>query len=319
MSLPLFQQPLSGIIPPMITPLRDRESLDGPGLTRLVEHLLEGGVAGLFVLGTTGEGPSLGYRTRYQMVEETCDLVRRRVPVLVGVTDSSLGESLELARFAADVGASAIVAAPPYYFPIDQQELTAYYLRLAEESPLPLVLYNMPSCVKIPLEPITIAACSRHPRIVGIKDSSGSLETFTRMLEFRNQRPDWTMLIGPEHFLGEATIRGGHGGVSGGANLFPRLYVRIYEAARNGDSPSLSRLQEFVTEIYAVVYGPGGSNTGTIKGIKAVLEGWEMCHGFVAEPLLNLDVAQQAIMVEKVRDLKNRIESELQSLPQEVI
>ena len=86
--------PLRGIIPPMITPLRDRDVLDRAGLERLIEHILAGGVHGLFVLGTTGEGPSLSYRLRQEVIEETCEQVNGRVPVLVGITDSSFTESV---------------------------------------------------------------------------------------------------------------------------------------------------------------------------------------------------------------------------------
>ena len=127
--------PVTGIVPPMITPLRDRDALDVPGLERLVEHLLAGGVSGLFVLGTTGEGSSLSYRLRRELVALVCRQVRGRVPVLVGITDTAVVESLNLARFAADAGATAVVAAPPYYLPGGQPELQEYLAHLVPELP----------------------------------------------------------------------------------------------------------------------------------------------------------------------------------------
>jgi 4-hydroxy-tetrahydrodipicolinate synthase len=132
--------PLTGIVPPMITPMRDRDALDVPGLERLVEHLLAGGVSGVFVLGTTGEGPSLGYRLRRELVDRVCRQVGQRVPVLVGITDTAFVEALHLARFAADAGAAALVAAPPYYLPGGQPELREYLDHLVPELPLPLFL-----------------------------------------------------------------------------------------------------------------------------------------------------------------------------------
>src|SRR6188472_4289312 len=98
-----------GIIPPIITPLIDRDTLDVAGLERLVEHMLAGGVHGIFALGTTGEAPSLSYRLRREMVERTCKLVGGRVPVLVGITDTSFVESVQLAQHAAAQGAKAVV------------------------------------------------------------------------------------------------------------------------------------------------------------------------------------------------------------------
>jgi hypothetical protein len=107
-------RPLRGIVPPMITPLRDRDELDVPGLERLIEHILAGGVHGLFILGTSGEAPSLSYRLRRELVDRVCRQVAGRVPVLVGITDTSFVEALHLARHAAAAGAQAVVTSTPY-------------------------------------------------------------------------------------------------------------------------------------------------------------------------------------------------------------
>src|SRR4051794_25169142 len=98
----------------MITPLRGRDEIDHAGLERLIEHILGGGVHGLFILGTSGEAPSLSYRLRRELIERVCLQVRGRVPVLVGITDTSVQEALSLAQHAADSGAQAVVTAPPY-------------------------------------------------------------------------------------------------------------------------------------------------------------------------------------------------------------
>src|SRR5262245_61331944 len=116
-------KPLRGIIPPLLSPLADRDQLDVAGLERLIEHVLVGGVHGLFVLGTTGEGPSLSYGLRHELLERVCRQVAGRVPVLVGITDTSLVESVRLGEHAQDAGAQAVVVSAPYYFPIGQAEL----------------------------------------------------------------------------------------------------------------------------------------------------------------------------------------------------
>src|ERR1700678_3507546 len=136
---------LNGIIPPMITPLLGRDELDVAGLERLVEHILAGGVSGLFILGTTGEGPSLSYRLRRELIERVCKEVARRMPGLAGITDTAFTESLNIARAAADCGADAVVVAPPYYLPEAQPELQEYLDHLVPELPLPLYIYNMPA------------------------------------------------------------------------------------------------------------------------------------------------------------------------------
>jgi 4-hydroxy-tetrahydrodipicolinate synthase len=143
------------------------------GLERRIEHLLAGGVAGLFILGTTGEGPSLSYRLRRELIERTCQLVRGRLPVLVGITDTSFIESIELARFAATSGAQAVVAATPYYLPPSQPELLEYLEHLVRALPLPLFLYNMPTLRKSASRPRPSSARSIFEGVIGPGDSSG--------------------------------------------------------------------------------------------------------------------------------------------------
>src|ERR1700744_6220445 len=110
--------PLTGIIPPMITPLRGRDELDVAGLERLIEHILGGGVHGLFILGSTGEGPSLSERLKRELIERSAKIVDHRVPLLVGISDTSLADSIALAKHAAEAGADAVVCTSPFYFPI---------------------------------------------------------------------------------------------------------------------------------------------------------------------------------------------------------
>ena len=272
-----------GIFPPMVTPLCDRDTLDVAGLERLVEHILAGGVQGLFILGTTGEAPSLSYRLRRELIERVCRQVRDRVPVLVGITDTAFVESLNLARQAADAGAQALVLAPPYYFPSGQPELFAYVQHLTDQLPLPLFLYNMPAMTKVVFEPQTIRRLLDNRRICGVKDSSGDLAYFDQLLALARERPDWTVLIGPEHLLADAVRRGGHGGVNGGANLHPRLFVELYEAARGRDTARVAELQDQVLRL-GRIYQVGRHASAIIKGLKCALSLLGLCDDFMAEP-----------------------------------
>lgn len=124
--------PLKGIIPPLITPLNSIYELDISGLERLIEHQVSGGVHALFILGTNGEAPSLSHKLRKEFIKKTCELVNHRIPVLVGITDTSFAESLEIANHAGSVGADAVVVAPPYYFPIADEEMVDYFEKWAQ-------------------------------------------------------------------------------------------------------------------------------------------------------------------------------------------
>lgn len=289
-----FAKPLRGIIPPMVTPLRGRDELDVAGLDRLIEHILAGGVSGLFILGTTGEGPSLSYRLRKEFIERTCRQVRGRVPVLVGITDTAFVESLNVARWSAEAGADAVVLAPPYYLPEGQPELQEYLDHLVAELPLPLFLYNMPSLTKVSYELETVRRAMDNPRIIGLKDSSGNMIYFHRAVGLLKQRPDWTLLVGPEEMLSDAVFAGGHGGVNGGANVFPRLYVDLFQAAQAGDTARARELHAQVMRVSEGLYHIGRHPSAIIKGLKCALSLLGVCDDFMAEPFHRFRAPERA-------------------------
>ena len=277
-------RPLRGIIPPMVTPLLDRDRLDVAGLERLIEHILAGGVHGLFILGTTGETPSLSHRLRHELIERVCAQVRSRVPVLVGITDTSFVESVELARKSEQVGAQALVLAPPYYFPTGQPELLEYLRHLAPELPLPLFLYNNPNRPRPAFEPATVRAAADIPGIVGLKDSSANMIYFHQVQFLLEDRPDFTLLMGPEQLLAASVLLGAHGGVCGGANLLPRLFVDLYEAALAKDLPRVESLHRTVMKLDATLYSVGRYESSFLKGLKCALSCLGICSDFLAEP-----------------------------------
>jgi dihydrodipicolinate synthase/N-acetylneuraminate lyase len=282
-----------GIIPPLVTPLLDPDTLDTAGLERLVHHVVGGGVHGLFLLGTTGEGPALSGRLQRELVERAVAIVAGRVPVLVGITDASPAESLELAGFAAAAGADAVVAAPPYYFPAGQEPLLRWALDLANRSPLPLVLYNMPEMTKLALEPATLERLAGCERIVGLKDSSGDLGYFAAAVtRLAGRRPDWSLLVGPEQLLPEAVALGGHGAIPGGANVWPRLFVDFCAAVQAADAVALARTRERVAAV-SRLYRIGRLPGGIIVGIKAALAALGICQSVTAGPFEELDAGQR--------------------------
>lgn len=293
----------------MLTPLKDRDTLDAAGLERLIEHILAGGVHGLFILGTTGEGPSLSYRLRRELIQQTCTMVRQRVPVLVGITDTSFVESVSLARHSANAGADAVVLAPPYYMPEGQPELREYLEHLLPELPLPLFLYNMPPLTKVPFEMETVRWAIDRPGIVGMKDSSGSMSYVNQLITLRRQRPEWTVLVGPEELLAESVLMGGDGGVNGGANFFPRLYVALYEAARIGDLPRARELQRRVQQVVAQIYRVGKHPSAVVKGIKCAAACLGLCDDFMAEPFHKFRAPERQKIEQAMEDLKSLAEN----------
>jgi len=299
----MLPKPLRGVVPPMVTPLLDNDTLDLEGLERLVEHILDGHVHGLFLLGTTGEAPDLRYELRHELVKRVCRQVKGRVPVMVGVTDTVFSESVRLAQTAEKAGASAIVAAPPYYFAPGQPELVEYYTHLATRSPLPLFLYNMPSHTKVMIDPYTVRTLSEVQNVVGLKDSSANIVYFNTVRHLLRERADFSILMGPEEALGEVVLMGGHGGVCGGANLFPQLFVDIFNAATARDVATVVRLQERVMMISGSLYGVGRHVSSFLKGVKCSLDLMGVCSDMMAEPFSRFREEERSIIRSRLMSL----------------
>lgn len=274
---------LRGIVPPMVTPLKARDELDREGLQRLLDHVIEGGVSGVFILGTTGEAPSLSYRLRREMIAESIRIVAGRVPVLVGVTDTAFVETVALAEYAAECGADAAVLTTPYYFPAGQTELTRYVRNIAPQIPLPLMLYNMPGLTKVWFEIETLKLLSDIESIVGVKDSSGDLEYFEKVCGLKSIRPDWSVLIGPEALLPEAMSLGGDGGVSGGANVMPSVFVDCYRGLTENDPEATAAALKTILK-FQEIYEIGKYASRHIKATKSALSLIGICEDLPADP-----------------------------------
>lgn len=299
----MANQPLSdGIIVPMITPLVSHDQLDHEGLENLVQHFISGKVHGIFALGSTGEGPSLSYSLRIDLIERLCDLVNKRVPVLIGITDTAFVESIRMAQFAEKAGADAVVLSTPYYFPAGQTELRQYLQRLLPLLPLPVVLYNMPSLTKVWYHLSTIESVIGFKQIVAIKDSSGDKEYLNGLLKLRKQRPDWKLFVGPESELIEFTTRGGNGGVSGGANVYPKLFVEAWLAASKNESETCRHLQSKI-ESLGKIYEIGKYASRHIKATKCAAKLLGLCDDAMAEPFNRFYPEDQQKVLEIIRAL----------------
>lgn len=281
---PALPAPLVGIVPPLITPLTPDGALDEAAVGRLIERIVAGGAVGVFVLGTTGEGPCLPLAVQEAMVRASVRAAAGRIPVLVGISDAVLADTLELARRATAAGASALVLAPPFYLPAVGADLQRHVEAVLRGTTLPLFLYNMPSLVKTPIPLALLEWAVKQPRIVGFKDSGGDFGYFHKALQIARSRPDFTVYIGPEELLGDAVLFGAHGGVCGGAQIFPRLYVEIDRAARSGDVARLRVLNDVLQAVSKHLYGATGYAATVIRSIKVAAQLKGLAGDTLSEP-----------------------------------
>lgn len=292
--------PRNGITPPLVTPLSAPDRLDAGALTQIAVRAIDAGVKGLFVLGTTGEGPSLSQSLKREVISRCSECAAGRVPVLAGLLEASTDDALRLADYAAEAGAAALVLTPPFYFPIPQDELIRYGERVIPKLPLPVYLYNIPVFTNVPLEPETFARLARIPNVCGIKDSGGNLEKLART---RALLPDIPILWGPEEILLEAMAAGATGGVNGGANLFPQLFVALYEAIAGGHAERARTLQDLATQISARIYSAAPGGPGFVYGIKCALEDMGIGTALPAEPLTALEGAPRRQIREAIAEI----------------
>lgn len=273
-----------GIIPPVITPLINNVTLDIKGLEKLIEHLISGGVHGLFMLGTTGEATSLSYELRKELIKRTSELVNHRIPVVVGITDTSLEGSLRIAEYTAEMGLDGVVIAPPYYLPISQEEMREYLEIIVPRLSLPFLMYDMPGCTKIHMSVATIRK-AKELGAIGVKDSSGDMNYLYSLIQEFKDSPNFSVIAGTELFLPETILHGGHGAVAGGANLFPKLFVDLYNASLEHNFEEIAVLRNKVILINDLIYNVGKNNSRYIKGIKSALSVMDICNDYVAWPI----------------------------------
>ena len=308
----LSRDELQGFIPPMVTPLKANGAIDKAGFQRVVTHHLEGGADGLFVLGSTGEGPSLSDSRAAEVVAETVRLSDGRVPVLAGIIGCSFERILEKARLAAEEGAAAVVATTPVYYDIYRDaEILDYYRRLAEEAPLPVVIYNIPAATQVKIAPKVLQELASVPSILGVKDSTGDWAHFQEIL-FRRDDLSFRVMQGKEELSGASLIFGADGIVSGIGNLHPRLATDLYRAGSRGDLEATRALQKQMDELFRVIKG-----RPWLLAIKTAMNLLGLCKATATRPFDRLeeqDVREiEAVLQENglsIKDVDEKMEEE---------
>src|SRR5260370_4087759 len=270
---------LSGVLPALISPLHKDGSADEAGIKRLVEHVIAGGVSGLLPLGSTGEGASLGERIRSQIRRCVIEASAGRVPVICGVAQPNVEAARSEVAAASRLGADAALVAPPFYSPTDQATVLAFYRRLAAESKIPLLLYNIPQCTKVITEPATVAALAREGTIAGIKDSSRDFEYFENVCVATRDLPRFRIFTGSDSMLLASLVMGGSGTICGAANIAPAWVVRIYEDFLHGDWEAARKHQDALVELVMAL------RAGAVPAsVKAALHLPGLCERSAAPP-----------------------------------
>ncbi|MEW2167777.1 dihydrodipicolinate synthase family protein [Streptomyces sp. NPDC007084] len=292
--------PLTGVVPPVCTPLTPDGEVDVPSLVRLIDHLMDAGVHGLFVLGSTSEVAYLTDRQRWLVVETAAGHVAGRLPVLAGAIDMTTPRVLEHARAARAAGADAVVVTAPFYTRTHPAETARHYRLVAAGAGLPVLAYDLPASVHTKLSPELVLGLAAEGVLAGLKDSSGDLGSFRAVVTGARNLPGvsgFSVLTGSEVVVDAALALGAHGVVPGLGNVDPAGYVRLYELCAAGDTEGARAEQERLCELFGLVdvgdparMGGSSSALGAFKAA-LFLRGVIACPA-TAEPQVPLSEAE---------------------------
>ncbi|KKB11332.1 glucose dehydrogenase [Devosia geojensis] len=265
--MPLF----TGVVPPVVTPLTASFEVDYPSFTRVIDHLLDGGVHGLFVLGSTSEVVFHDQAARRRIVEHAISQVNGRVPVFVGVIDPTTDRVIGHAKAAQAAGADAVVVTAPFYTRTSQPEIVDHFRYIREALDVPVVAYDIPVCVGTKLERNTTVTLAREGTIAGLKDSSGDDGNLRYVMADTAGLADFFAMTGSEIVVDSVLAMGAHGVVPGLGNVDPHGYVRLWNLCQAGDFAAARKEQERLCRLFEMVRvslprtSPGSAGVGAFK------------------------------------------------------
>lgn len=226
---------LKGVIPPIITPVDAEENVDEEGLRNVIDHVIDGGVHGIFVLGSNGEFYALDFENQKRAVEITVNHVKGRVPVYAGTSAITTKECIKLAKMAEEAGADALTVLTPMFIQPNEKELYNHFEAIAQSTNLPILLYNNPGKTTNNISVSLLEKLARIDNIIGIKNTSFDFPQTIEYIRVTKDIQNFKVLSGSDYLIYGTLAYGGAGCVAGTANVAPRLVVDIYEKYMAGD------------------------------------------------------------------------------------
>lgn len=239
------EKQFKGTYTALITPFTKNDQVDWDALQFLINHQIESGIDGLVFVGTTGESPTLTHKEHHQILERSVEMVNGRCKVIHGTGSNSTHESLEFARVAKSVGADAHLVVAPYYNKPTQEGLKQHFLKLADSTDLPLIVYNIEGRSAVNVHTSTLLELAEHPNIIGVKEASGNFQQITEVI--RHAPSDFTVLSGDDGLILSFMAAGGDGLISVISNAMPATTSQLIHLC-------LSERYVAARELYYLIY-----------------------------------------------------------------
>ena len=285
---------LHGVFAPVVTTFyRESGEVDVASFAANIRAHLTAGMSGIVVTGSTGEAALLDNDERSALTDAAREMVPRDKVLLIGTGAESTRTCLKLTRDAASRGADGVLVVAPHYYgsAMNDAALRAHYLRVADVSPVPVVLYSIPKYMHFPLSAALVAELAQHPNVIGIKDSSGNLEILKGYV--RAQSDSFTVITGNATTFHGALEAGARAGILAAALFAPTLSLDVYEACQRGDESAATAAQSRLAPLGSKIVGDLG-----VPGVKAAMDQVGLGGGPVRAPLTVLNEEQLAAVAQ---------------------
>ena len=282
----------NGVVVPMVTPVTPTGMLDKPAVERIIKSFVEAGVSPL-LMGTTGEGNSVSTSDGQELIATAVKAAEGKITIYAGLTGTSFIEQLRQAGYYSASGADVIVATLPSYYALTPEQMENYYKTLADSIKGPLMLYKIAATTHMSIPVDVIERLSKHPNIVGLKDSERDLERMEKCIEIARDNDEFTYFCGWAAQSAHSLELGGDGIVPSTGNFVPGMFRKLYDAAEAGDMETANRLQDETNEI-AKLYQAGRTLGQSLTALKVMMQTRGLCTPDMLMPLTRLSEQEEA-------------------------
>ncbi len=291
--------PFKGTGVALITPFKADQSVDFEALTKIVDHVIDNGADFLVVLGTTSEAPTLSVEEKKLVISTILKANNGRLPILLGMGGNNTQAVIEAIKTQDFTGIQGILSVVPYYNKPNQRGMEAHFEAIADASPVPIVVYNVPGRVGVNLQAATCVELAKHPNIIAVKEASGNLQQIMEIL--RDKPADFDVLSGDDGITQPLMALGATGVISVAANAYTSQFSRMMKAQKEGKTDEALRLHYAMLKMNQLIFADGNP-----AGIKCLMSHMGLCQNVLRMPLVPVNEKVESDIIEEWKQLKNK-------------
>ena len=291
--------PFKGTGIALITPFKKDHSIDIESLIKIVNHVIDNGADFLVVLGTTSEAPTLTSEEKNLVIKTILKANNGRLPILLGMGGNNTQAVIEAIKAQNFDGIQGILSVVPYYNKPNQRGMKAHFEAIADASPVPVVVYNVPGRVGVNLQAATCVELAQHPNIIAVKEASGNLQQIMEIL--RDKPSDFDVLSGDDGITQPLMALGAQGVISVAANAYTKPFNRMMKAMKEGQAEEALRLHYAMLRMNQLIFADGNP-----AGIKCLMNIMGLCENVLRLPLVSVNEKVETDIIEEWKQLKDK-------------